>query len=334
MKQKTVTLSTLATTSWARVSKKVRESSSFGSPGFFSSKSPNFLFSALELHWLPPQYLYDWWDTHWSVYPEEASSMILTTGIQSLAPHDESWCPDQSQARPLDRSDIGKKYKQCGAPLASRMDSEFKQFWQQQTNEISNYSPIYASLPLHRVVLLRDPFSYLLSQFIFHGHFKEGIRCDDIESASDKWAYNYTLKYIIYLCGDDCVNRVEYGMMSLRDLEAQAGSNLRNAFSVVGLLSEIDEFYDMVTTRIHYVNMSQNLHVKGELHATKSTTPAYIRCTRAFQNKTFQEQFKEKLPILGTLERLYQVGVEVNRFQKEELRQCSSLPRNHELLSV
>jgi hypothetical protein len=47
-----------------------------------------------------------------------------------------------------------------------------------------------------------------------------------------------------------------------------------------------------------------------------------MRCSRVFQNEKFQQQFKEKLPILASLERLYQVGVEVNRFQQEELRQC------------
>jgi hypothetical protein len=90
---------------------------------------------------------------------------------------------------------------------------------------------------------------------------------------------------------------------------------------VVGLLNETDTFYDMVTTRIAYVNVSLNPQVKGSRHPSLKTRKS-MRCSRVFQNEKFQQQFKEKLPMLASLERLYQVGVEMNRFQQEELRQC------------
>jgi hypothetical protein len=47
-----------------------------------------------------------------------------------------------------------------------------------------------------------------------------------------------------------------------------------------------------------------------------------IQCSNLFGKEDFQERFKEKLPILAALDRLYKVGVEVNRFQQEELKQC------------
>lgn len=61
--------------------------------------------------------------------------------------------------------------------------------------------------------------------------------------------------------------------------------------------------------------------LKGSQHPSLKTRES-MRCSRVFQNEKFQQQFKEKLPMLASLERLYQVGVEMNRFQQEELRQC------------
>ena len=40
------------------------------------------------------------------------------------------------------------------------------------------------------------------------------------------------------------------------------------------------------------------------------------------KNETFREYVRSNTPALRALERVYEVGVEVNRFQKEELAQC------------
>jgi hypothetical protein len=209
------------------------------------------------------------------------------------------------------------------------MDTAFNIFWHQQNKgqNTMNYSPIYASLPIHRAVLLRDPFSWLVSKFFWHARQKTFV-CDDIESAirSDDpanlgWAAHDSRVYVLHLCGDDCVMRLEHGMISLEEMEAQAESNLRQSFSVVGLLNETDTFYDMLNARVQYVNMSLNPHVEGSRHPS-SKSKEHRRCAALFQNTTFQERFKEKLPVLAVLDRLFHVGVEVNRFQREELRQC------------
>jgi hypothetical protein len=308
-------------------------------------------FMGNELHWLPAPYLKKWWNTHWSSSSRTFTSTTKTIdqGFQSLLPGDTRWCPEYGQARP--RPVVGTKrrkgneaaylesvnYWNCSLLSASRMDLDFLQFWRTKTtkttnmnnNDNNNYAPIYASLPLHRVVLLREPYSWLVSRFQWNREYRHTVVCDDIRKSSKRgrtfddsgWAYKLCLLHLLYLCGEDCASRYEYGMISLPEMEAQAESNLRQAFSVVGLLNETDAFYDMVTTRIAYVNMSLNPQVKGSRHPSLKTTES-MRCSRVFQNEKFQQLFKEKLPILASLERLYQVGVEVNRFQQEELQHC------------
>jgi hypothetical protein len=175
--------------------------------------------------------------------------------------------------------------------------------------------------------MLREPFSWLVSKFSWHNVEKKRLKCFDINKAISNdpsnfgWAYRFCLGYILSLCGDECVNRYEHGMLTLEEMEAQAETNLRQSISVVGLAHEMDSFYDMVTARIHYVNMSLNPNVTGARHES-SKAMNIIRCSSLFGTEDFQERFKEKLPILAALDRLYKVGVEVNRFQQEELKQC------------
>jgi hypothetical protein len=115
--------------------------------------------------------------------------------------------------------------------------------------------------------------------------------------------------------------RYENGLMSLDELEAQAESNLRQAFSVVGLLNETDQFYKMVSKRIAYIDMKRNPHVQGDPHHSVQMRES-VQCLAIVSSPAFQEQSKQQFPSLGVLDRLYQVGVQVNRFQQEELRQC------------
>mmetsp|Transcript_9613 Transcript_9613/g.19552 ORF Transcript_9613/g.19552 Transcript_9613/m.19552 type:complete len:84 (+) Transcript_9613:275-526(+) len=81
----------------------------------------------------------------------------------------------------------------------------------------------------------------------------------------------------------------------------------------------------MVSKRISYVDMALNPHVTGQKHSSfKKDKKAEIkRCSKIFGNKDFQERFKKELPVLATIERLYNVAVEVNRFQQKELQKCN-----------
>ena len=163
--------------------------------------------------------------------------------------------------------------------------------------------------------------------------------CDEIPSASFflltdiangkqefGWAYEYLMTYLLYICGEDCLTRFERGIMTLEDMEIQAESNLRQAFTVVGLLEEMDEFYGMVHQRFGYMDMTANQNISGGIHSSvdKNSPSEISRCKEVFEEEDFRNEFKAELPVLATMDRLYQVAVEVNRFQRDELSQCNS----------
>jgi len=129
------------------------------------------------------------------------------------------------------------------------------------------------------------------------------------------------LQYILALCGEDCHARMELGQASLAQVEAQAAYNLRNSFAVVGLLHEQDTFFDMIRARIDYMNMHKVDEVKGGSH--KSKKDEY--CEALFRDPQYQQQLLALSPELAVLKRLYEIGVEVNRYQMRELEQCSGM---------
>ena len=158
------------------------------------------------------------------------------------------------------------------------------------------------------------------------GYFKK-FACDDIQSAS-QWAHGEIFNFTLSLAGEDCRSRVATNTITLEEVIDQAESNLRHAFSVVGLLNETESFYSMIETRISYMNMSLEVHpslIQDGRHSSQGgekNKTEYERCSNVFVDESFQQQFREKVPIMQSLEYLYQVGVKVNRFQKEELNQC------------
>mmetsp|Transcript_65367 Transcript_65367/g.181790 ORF Transcript_65367/g.181790 Transcript_65367/m.181790 type:complete len:455 (+) Transcript_65367:57-1421(+) len=298
-----------------------------------------------ELHWLPIPYLQRWWQSDYGGRelirsgagvdnPAAHSSIdILDQGFGAFLPAIKSLCGNPVQPRPRRGTNIWHWYLPCGAPLAERMDAEFRRLFQSQ-----DYSPFYASLPVHRVVVLRDPWSWIVSKFFWNSLHRKNITCDDVRretsnAGSEKsspplpftgWAESFLLSgYLFPLCGVDCVQRFERGRLTLAEAESQAASNIQQSFSVVGLLGEIDSFYHMVTTRIAYVNMTLHPEVRGARHSTK-VAPNSAFCVQKFQEPAFQEKFREASPIMAAVERLYRLGVRVNRFQKEELQACST----------
>lgn len=152
--------------------------------------------------------------------------------------------------------------------------------------------------------------------------------CDDIKCAH-RWANGRAMLYIFYLCGEDCRSRYDTNAITLDEMVDQAEDNLRNSFSVVGLLNETKSFYDMIEKRLSYMNMSQSLpsglNLGGGTHSSGRNgekAVEYYRCSDVFKNATFHQRLREELPSVASLERLYRLGVEVNRFQKEELQRC------------
>lgn len=123
----------------------------------------------------------------------------------------------------------------------------------------------------------------------------------------------------------DCFARYAGGTATLEDLERQAEGNLRHAFAVVGLLEETATFYDMITARVGYMDTSLNPDVTGGTHQSR-TNPDIAICKTMFADPAVQETIVRMCPELASLYRLYQVAVEVNRFQLDELQSCSDLP--------
>jgi hypothetical protein len=214
-----------------------------------------------EIHWLPAPYLQEWWKVNWeSSFPDSVRS-----GFQSLTPgtNDPVWCPLQNKARATvstvrlhNRNALVRHYE-CSHNISLAIDIQFKSFWKDLMDH-ENYASLYASLPVQRTIVIRDPWSWLLSRFFYHQQYAKKYKCDDLRTATyyDKetldfeesgFLYQFIIEQLFQLCGDDCINRYEVGTLSLHQMEQQAEANLRHGFSIVGLFNETDEFYDMVS---------------------------------------------------------------------------------------
>jgi len=102
----------------------------------------------------------------------------------------KTWCPAGYEPTTslrgtfYDRSPVPVKkhelniYTKCGKPIAENADRIFKRMM----NGATNFAPIYASMPLHRVTMLRDPWSWIISYYFWHTKIKNwaGIKCDNI----------------------------------------------------------------------------------------------------------------------------------------------------------
>mmetsp|Transcript_11867 Transcript_11867/g.22827 ORF Transcript_11867/g.22827 Transcript_11867/m.22827 type:complete len:679 (-) Transcript_11867:416-2452(-) len=398
-----------------------------------------------EFHWLPYKVLQKWWRE--TFRPPLVSNQMYETFAQyleTLSPDNPDWCPYEGEG--LARPHNGRQYKNrlltCQVPLSHAVDhyahrllDELQQasarglpqhpHHHKPSNHLDftlpagtgeDWSFVYASLPVLRTTIIREPWSWLVSKFFWMGNWHlHDLECDSIVQAvsldgqsrskrrrrrlleehaddyaeeeekeedgwlpfGDKyngdggeeeedeqsgnrqdqdadhsqneqprkkhvmplhhpdstivtdtdgygWASRYAMLYILYLCGEDCAARWEMSSAGYNDeillaeLEQQAANNLRQSFAVVGLLQETDTFFDMVTARVQYIDMSIHADVEGELHDTG--TNGYIaKCKETFKNPGFRQKLREACPPMAALERLYDVAVEVNRFQVREL---------------
>jgi hypothetical protein len=292
-----------------------------------------------EIHWLPPRILKNWWKSEWGS-SSSISFEVIDYSLSTLLPGNKKWCPRYNKPRPKNMGEKARWFMNCSVPLSKRLDTHFNKFWKEeqrrrlphlpprtQPNNGKNFGPLYASLPVQRVTMLREPFSWLLSKFSWHKKGKEA-KCDDLETAASGWAFDFSVNYMLYICGVDCINRFDHGIITIEEIEAQAAFNLRNSFSVVGLLNETDGFYDMISKRVAYINTSLNhphvdINMEGVKHASTKTKETK-RCAKKFQDEKFRRAFRKAVPALAAAERLFELGVMVNRFQKRELEQCKA----------
>ena len=273
-----------------------------------------------ELHWLPPKYLEKWWrSTVWKTNFSVPWKLLFPPTDGNV------WCSNSLQYRPTSSRTYRQVFQNCSMPIGTHWDSKFLSFWQSghpmATDDAPiNFSPIYASLPVQRVTMIREPWSWLVSKFFWHHDLDSEFRCDDIATATH-WAHQYALQGVALLCGEDCGTRWLNNQISFRELWIQSESNLRHAFSVVGLMNETMTFFEMLTTRVAYLDMRLNPDIKGERHQSGRNYET-VRCRRAFQDPEFQKELRTRVPMVRLLDHLYHVAVEVNRNQLQELREC------------
>eukprot|EP00797_Seminavis_robusta_P002056 Sro1125_g243980.2 (351) ;mRNA; f:31256-32308 len=283
-------------------------------------------------------------------------------------------------------------YETCFQPKEDAVDTLVQQL--ASTPAISDINDpglvgarMISSLPVVRVTVLRDPFSWLLSKFFWHHehphiainnattnatasnasssstlqwvspdrgtqrnkeqyvHRKRAgkppppepfVPCDDINYAANGWATLRATSYILYLCGQHCLGAYAKTISTsdskdlttilqqlLPNWERQASHNLRHSFAVVGLLNETNQFYEMVTQRVAYMNTSLNPQVTGKQHSSNNGNQEAKRCRERYASQEFQDELSLASPAVAALQRLYKIAVTVNRFQQEELNQCS-----------
>lgn len=313
---------------------------------------------------------------------EDWHGRLLQQGFALIQHENRNWCPALQLSRLQDDDEYEEYYHNCSVPLANQIDdwahqwllSQRQQQQQQQrpsnpqqravdndmavewtdnfpSSHNANWGPLYASMPLLRITVVREPFSWLLSKFYWHDyqsrhdchnvtaavwahgrHWHVGEH-DELERARPGWAHWTARLFLLYLCGEDCQVRWEiattrlggnftarHEKVLLDAFERQADYNLRHSFAVVGLNGDMEEFHDMVSARVQYLDaLSRNLHrVRGNPHKSSATD----ECKALFQRPAFQEQLVQGSPAVAAVVRLYRTAVRVNAFQKQELQTC------------
>ena len=288
-----------------------------------------------EFHWLPRKHLVNWWDSLQRPEPKIPWHRLDPSQI---------WCDQANVSRPLQNFQHEQLYETCSLPLAQQVDAMASVALSPHHDGVIHSSPpLYASLPVLRVTVLRDPFSWLMSKFFWH-HHENTMTCDDIsqaighstkesippdlprpqlffENGQPGWVPLFCFEYLSCICGEDCAVRYASGRANWDILEQQAEENLRHSFAVVGILEEIDDFYTMINARVHYMDTASHKIAKMEQHST-STTGEASRCKQRYKDSAFQQELLAASPELRAIHRLYQVGVEVKRFQWQELQEC------------
>ena len=311
-----------------------------------------------EFHWLPPKIMHRFWSFVSSAAKDEEEHpddiAYIEQAIRTLDPMQKKiWCRSSYRGRGAFRPHTVNEYKsvyqQCSKPLASSVDGKAMEVLRSQLPHplkhayagayvaLKNrppsrsdhdygpsWSPLYAALPVLRTTVVREPFTWLVSKYFWHWNkfFKNKNPVHTCDSGDTKWMDDFATEYILKLCGEDCYVRHSLRDESLDSLAFQAEGNLRHGFAVVGLVNETDTFYDMVTKRVGYLNMSLNPSVTGQMHST-SKKGDYAMCQELYAKPEFQKKIMAKHRPVELLKHLFSVAEEVNRFQMKELSQYS-----------
>mmetsp|Transcript_7921 Transcript_7921/g.9917 ORF Transcript_7921/g.9917 Transcript_7921/m.9917 type:complete len:337 (-) Transcript_7921:105-1115(-) len=277
-----------------------------------------------EMHWLPKPYLKRWWsDTPWSMLNISSVGRNISSWFDTLQER-TIWCDAWNDVRPDNDLQYSMMYNDCSLPIQSKIDRHAIDIFRLNRSESISWSPIYASLPLIRTTMIRDPFSWLVSKLFWHEIEKQhGIKCDNIEELRI-WYKTFAMDFIVSICGEDCYVRWAYNISSLSDLMDQAEDNLRQSFAVIGLLNETENFYKMVSRRVHYMDTSRNMPQFRMKRHKSIRSPDFMFCKDLYQSSSFQRDVSLASPEVRAMIHLYDVAVQVNRFQADELEKCGS----------
>ena len=325
-----------------------------------------------EIHWLPVPYLQHWWQQHWAIAEDHRDIgnvnhvVTISDQWQRLDPT-RTWCGGMHRPWQSNMSrEEERNATECGKQIQADIDrvafATIQKHMAMNTSKDRGraWSAVYASLPLIRVVMIRNPFSWLASKFSWSNLAKKGVICDNVTDAifgaghhdmykgvqgnnrknqllvhgfgAPGWARRFSLEYIYLLCGSDCWVRHLQQQATIKEVTAQAESNLRHAFSVVGILEDGEEtFFNMIHKRVDYMKNINNNNISNlvmenltyGLHASGSRREKG-RCKDRFNDIKFQQELIAASPEVASLVHLYNVAVEVNQFQKRELEQCKT----------
>ena len=128
-----------------------------------------------EWHWLPYKVLRKWWrDNFQAVLPTDLFA-TYDQYLATLEPRNTDWCPYEQDglSRPGGRRDYRDKVLPCSIPLSQTVDRLAYQVMahlqQQPQNSLvpsatEDWSSLYASLPVLRTTIMREPWSWLVSK--------------------------------------------------------------------------------------------------------------------------------------------------------------------------
>lgn len=186
-------------------------------------------------------------------------------------------------------------------------------------------------------MMIRDPFSWLVSKLFWHEIEKQhGIKCDNIEELRG-WYKTFAMEFIVSICGEDCYVRWTYNILSLSDLMDQAEDNLRQSFAVIGLLNETENFYKMVSRRVYYMDTSRNMPQFRMKRHKSIRSPDFMFCKDLCLRSSFQRDVSLASPELRVMIHLCDVTVQIqflcfachfrllSQYQKSSLFHCQLL---------
>ena len=78
-------------------------------------------------------------------------------------------------------------------------------------------------------------------------------------------------------------------------------------------MDDIDNFFEMINTRVKYIDIK--LDSVSDLHCNDPHA-------ESLKDPLLQEKFISSSPVIAALVRLYELGMEVNKSQREEVENC------------